>query len=86
MKKIIIAPELHDALEDYSCKMEQLKNLIDFINDWVWEQVSIGNIEEGKTADKLRCLTENLSDLSHLHDSELSAILDNVRSPETATD
>lgn len=86
MKKIIIAPELHDALEDYSCKMEQLKNLIDFINDWVWEQVSIGNIEEGKTADKLRCLTESLSDLSHLRDSELSAILDNVRSPETATD
>lgn len=62
----------------YSCKAEQLRNFIDFINDWVWNEVSKGNIEENKTSSKLCSLMENLSDLAHLRDSELVAILDSM--------
>ena len=77
MKKMI-DPELHAAIEDYSCKAEQLRNFIDFINAWVWNEVSKGNIEENKTSSKLCSLMENLSDLAHLRDSELAAILDSM--------
>lgn len=28
MKKMLIDPELHTAIEDYSCKAEQLRNFI----------------------------------------------------------
>lgn len=78
MKKMLIDPELHTAIEDYSCKAEQLRNFIDFINDWVWDEVSKGIIEENKTSSKLCSLMENLSDLAHLRDSELAAILDTM--------
>ncbi len=78
MKKMLIDPELHTTIEDYSCKAEQLRNFIDFINEWVWNQVSNGNIAENETSGKLCSLMENLSDLAHLRDSELVAILDSM--------
>lgn len=78
MKKMMIDPELHTAIEDYSCKAEQLRNFIDFINEWVWNQVSNGNIAENETSGKLCSLMENLSDLAHLRDSELVAILNTM--------
>lgn len=85
MKNLSVSAEVRDAIEDYSAKAEQLNNFIDFINDFVWNEVSAGKIADDKTANRLTCLTENLSDLAHLRDRELQAIIDSMKvSPATA--
>lgn len=84
MKTLTLNAEVFDALEDYSAKAEQLKNFIDFINDFVWNEVSAGKVADDKTANRLTCLTESLADLAHLRDRELQTIIDSMKVSPTA--
>lgn len=65
-----------NELETFSAKFEQLRNFIDFVHDFVWQEIIEGC--EGETVEKLGCLTETLSTVAHVRDNELEAVIKKI--------
>lgn len=65
-----------NELETFSAKYEQLRNFIDFIKDFVWQEIIEGY--EGETVDKLGYFTEILSDVAHIRDNDLEAVIKKI--------
>lgn len=74
--QFILNRETMNELETFSAKYEQLRNFIDFIKDFVWQEIIEGY--EGGTVETLGCLTEMLSDVAHLRDDELEAVIKKI--------
>lgn len=66
-----------NELETFSARFEQLRNFIDFVHDFVWQEIIEGY--EGEMVEKLGCLTEMLSTVAHVRDNELEAVIKKIR-------
>lgn len=76
-EKFVLNGETLNELETFSAKIEQLRNFIDFVHDFVWQEI----IEryEGETIERLGCLTEMLSDVAHIRDTDLETIIKKIK-------
>ena len=65
-----------DALEDFSCKLEQLKHFADHVNNYVWN-VTCGEDQRPTEAvnTELRSLTEAILEIVAARDKEIAAII-----------
>lgn len=76
--EFVLSRETLTELEGYSAKIEQLRNLVDFVNHFVWQSVIEGDTESSEGVEQLACLTETLSDVMHIRDKELEAIIHKI--------
>ena len=74
--KFVLERDTMNELETFSAKFEQLRNFIDFVHDFVWQEITEGC--EGKTIERLGCLTEMLSDVVHIRDNDLEAVIKKI--------
>ena len=74
--KSVLDWEIMKELETFAAKFEQLRNFIDFIHAFVWQEIIDGY--EGQTIEKLGCLTEILSDVAHIRDNDLSDVVQKI--------
>lgn len=75
-EKFVLNRETLNELETFSAKFEQLRNFIDFVHDFVWQEIIEGY--EGETIERLGCLTEMLSDVVHIRDNDLEAVIKKI--------
>lgn len=66
-----------NELETFSAKIEQLRNFIDFVKNFTWQEIIEGY--EGETIETLGCLTEVLSDVVHKRDEDLETIIKKIK-------
>ncbi len=76
-RKYVMNYETMTELENFSAKFEQLRNFIDFVRDFTWQEIINGENPEG-AIEKLGCLTEMLSDAAHIRDGELEAVIKKI--------
>lgn len=74
--EFVLSRDAMNELEGFSAKFEQLRNFIDFIHDFVWQEIIEGY--EGETVEKLGCLTEMLSDVAHIRENDLEAVIKKI--------
>lgn len=74
--EFVLNRDTMNELENFSARFEQLRNFIDFIHDFVWQEIIEGY--EGETVEKLGCLTEMLSDVAHIRDNDLEAVIKKI--------
>lgn len=74
--KFVLDRDTMNELEDFSARFGQLRNFIDFIHDFVWQEIAEGH--EGETVEKLGCLTEMLSDVAHIRDDDLEQVIKKI--------
>lgn len=75
--EFVLDMETMNELETFSARFEQLWNFIDFIHDFVWQEIIEGY--EGETIERLGCLTEMLSDVVHIRDTNLETIIKKIK-------
>ena len=75
--EFVLDMETMNELETFSARFEQLRNFIDFIHDFVWQEIIEGY--EGETIERLGCLTEMLSDVVHIRDTNLETIIKKIK-------
>ena len=68
--------EQMNKIENFSAKFEQLRNFIDFIHDFVWQEIINGY--DGELIERLGCLTEALSDVAHIRDNDLEELIKEI--------
>ena len=74
--EFVLDRETMNELEIFSAKFEQFRNFIDFVHDFVWQEIIKGH--EGETVEKLGCLTEMLSTVAHVRDNELETVIKKI--------
>lgn len=74
--EFVLDRETMNELETFSAKFEQLRNFIDFVYDFTWQEIIEGY--EGEAVEKLGCLTEMLSTVAHVRDNELEAVIKKI--------
>lgn len=74
--EFVLNRDTMNELETFSAKFEQLRNFIDFVHDFTWQEIIEGY--EGETVEKLGCLTEMLSTVAHVRDNELEAVIEKI--------
>lgn len=75
--EFVLTRETLNELETFSAKYEQLRNFVDFVNSFVWQEIIEGY--EGETIERLGCLTEMLSDVVHIRDTNLETIIKKIK-------
>lgn len=74
--EFVLSRDAMNELEGFSARFEQLCNFIDFVHDFIWQEIIEGY--EGKTVEKLGCLTEMLSDVAHIRENDLEAVIKKI--------
>jgi len=74
--EFVLNRDAMNELEGFSARFEQLRNFIDFVHDFVWQEIIEGY--EGETVEKLGCLTEMLSDVAHIRENDLEAVIKKI--------
>lgn len=74
--EFVLNRDAMNEIENFSARFEQLRNFIDFIHDFVWQEIIEGY--EGETVEKLGCLTEMLSDVAHSRENDLEAVIKKI--------
>lgn len=75
--EFVLDMETMNELETFSARFEQLRNFIDFVHNFVWQEIIEGY--EGETIERLGCLTEMLSDVAHIRDTNLETIIKKIK-------
>ncbi|MCM1221958.1 MAG: hypothetical protein NC548_46550 [Lachnospiraceae bacterium] len=74
--EFVLNRDTMNELENFSARFEQLWNFIDFVHDFVWQEIIEGY--EGETVEKLGYLTEMLSDVAHIRDNDLEQVIKKI--------
>lgn len=81
MNEFVLNRDVMNELEDFSVKFEQLRIFIDFVNNFVWQEIN--EDYEGETVTNLACLTNMLSDVAHIRENELEAVIKKISCAES---
>lgn len=76
MKEYRLSADMYSELELFSAKMEQLRNLVDLVNEKVWNELATGN--ENEEINRAGILSEALSEIVRLRDREFSEIVNRI--------
>lgn len=68
--------ETMNELENFSARFEQLRDFIDFVHDFTWQEIN--EEYEGGAVKRLGCLTEMLLDVVRIRDNELEEIIKKI--------
>lgn len=71
--EFVLNMETMNELETFSARFEQLRNFIDFVHDFTWQEIN--ERYEGEMIRRLGCFTEMLSDVAHIRDNELEEVI-----------
>ena len=71
--EVVLNMETMNELETFSAKYEQMRELIEFLKEFVWSEVT--ERHEGKEIERLGCLVDALLDVAHSRENDLEAVI-----------
>lgn len=76
--EFVLNTDTMNELETFSAKYEQMRELVEFLKEFVWGEVT--ELYEGKEIERLGCLVDALLDVSISRENDLEAVIRKINS------